>query len=436
MYYEKTRREENSKLQNVELLHPVTLEQFPENPTAKKLMSSITGNRFYENSYIGKWLFQVMGLEWEDAEQRLKELEAQVFYHSADWGLAYHEQKYGLPSRGTLKERKQRIRKKIMQTLPFNPALLCKNLSALSGLAPEEILISENTAPYTFTIEFCENDTSGDGAKAAREYTMRVKPSHLHLEAFRKYRGAAWQEIGVLPMLTARSSFYPRYNLELLVLDGSWDLEGDYFLNGYKIGRNIEFYPVKLWLKSSFCVPDAENLQILFRGSTSAKPNIHVYHTYFDSILWKLYSHSNGIVLTRFPKPIRLEAIGTAGLTALWHLGCRLQPVIRSPADITTKAEVFLLLSSASRQQIKLKAENHYKSHQTQKVVWNTASGSTAAVRGQPKAARQLIFRSKMLQETSCKFRLDVEKDLWYLNGETLLDGSRRLDADIFHYEL
>ena len=43
------------------------IENFPTSETAKRMMTYITGNGFYDKSYVGKWIFQVMGLEWDEA---------------------------------------------------------------------------------------------------------------------------------------------------------------------------------------------------------------------------------------------------------------------------------------------------------------------------------------------------------------------------------
>lgn len=40
------------------------------------------------------------------------------------------------------------------------------------------------------------------------------------------------------------SEFYPRNNLQWLLLDGTWNLNGDYTLSGYKAGALADFYPV------------------------------------------------------------------------------------------------------------------------------------------------------------------------------------------------
>ena len=41
------------------------------------------------------------------------------------------------------------------------------------------------------------------------------------------------------------TEFYARNNRAYLLLDGSWDLDGFYYLNGYKT-ENMDLYPVRL----------------------------------------------------------------------------------------------------------------------------------------------------------------------------------------------
>lgn len=65
----------------------MNLEQFPTSETAKKMLGYITGNGFYDNSYVGKWIFQVMGEEVGDARAIIDELPLQAFVETATWGL-------------------------------------------------------------------------------------------------------------------------------------------------------------------------------------------------------------------------------------------------------------------------------------------------------------------------------------------------------------
>ena len=66
------------------------LEEFPTSESAKRQLSYVTKG-FYDTSYIGKWIYQVMGLEYDEAKRIVEELPLQFFPETATWGLKYHE---------------------------------------------------------------------------------------------------------------------------------------------------------------------------------------------------------------------------------------------------------------------------------------------------------------------------------------------------------
>lgn len=74
------------------------LERFPTSESAKKMLSFVSDG-FYDESYVGKWIFQVMGIEYDKALEIAMDLPAQFFLETATWGLLYHEIKWGLPVR-------------------------------------------------------------------------------------------------------------------------------------------------------------------------------------------------------------------------------------------------------------------------------------------------------------------------------------------------
>lgn len=72
----------------------IDLEHFPTCETSKRMLARVSP--IYERSYVGKWLYQVMGLEMEDARRLFDELRQQAFPETATWGLTYWEQRYGI----------------------------------------------------------------------------------------------------------------------------------------------------------------------------------------------------------------------------------------------------------------------------------------------------------------------------------------------------
>lgn len=222
------------------------LEQFPTNDTALQMMQTITGNGFYDNSYIGKWLFQVMGMEIEDAVQHIRELPEQAFPQSVTWGIRYQEDKYGIPENTgkSLEERRKQILLQKTFHSPMNPAFLERQVGLIVG--HDRISVVENIAPYVFRVEIQEIDESAAIYGDVRRYVRKVKPSHLSLIILGKYLSEFKVNITYENRLHMISEFYPRLNIEWLLLDGSWQLDGEYLLNFYKDGAYIDFYPVKM----------------------------------------------------------------------------------------------------------------------------------------------------------------------------------------------
>lgn len=98
------------------------LENFPTSNSAKKMLSYVTDG-FYDKSYVGKWLYQVMGVEYDEAQELAEALPEQFFPETATWGLIWHERKWNLPVRENLsyQERRRLIYQKRDYRVPMTP---------------------------------------------------------------------------------------------------------------------------------------------------------------------------------------------------------------------------------------------------------------------------------------------------------------------------
>lgn len=110
------------------------LENFPTSNSARKMLGYVS-NGFYDESYVGKWIYQVMGLEYDKALEMVEDLPAQFFPETATWGLMYHEIKWGLPVRENLpyEERRKRIYQKRDYRAPMTPYRMEKSLRDVTG---------------------------------------------------------------------------------------------------------------------------------------------------------------------------------------------------------------------------------------------------------------------------------------------------------------
>lgn len=150
------------------------LEHFPTSPSAIRMMSRISP--IYDRSYVGKWIFEVMGVEMDGARLRFEELRLQAFPETATWGITYWEQKYGIPVNESLDletRRKNVIIKRGIRS-PMNPARIEQILGDMCG---RKVEVTENVAPYAFQVTVYAGDTTVDFG-AIFQRLRRIKPSH------------------------------------------------------------------------------------------------------------------------------------------------------------------------------------------------------------------------------------------------------------------
>ena len=58
------------------------LENFPVSESAKNMIASVSDG-FYDNSYVGKWLYEVMGQEYDTAREIAEDILNQLFPETA-----------------------------------------------------------------------------------------------------------------------------------------------------------------------------------------------------------------------------------------------------------------------------------------------------------------------------------------------------------------
>ena len=199
----------------------------------------------YARSYVGKWLYQVMGLEMEDARRLFEELRLQTFPETATWGLTYWEQRYGIVPNPTddLETRRQAVLDHRNARAPMNPARIEAIINGMTGLP---VTVTENVADYTFGVSI---EDTGDGAMDIPAITARlrkIKPSHQcfeldigHSVIFENNPGAF-----VFSEFQARYAFSNARGGSLVFLDGSKQLDGTWQLNQTFYGVTFPLFTV------------------------------------------------------------------------------------------------------------------------------------------------------------------------------------------------
>lgn len=214
------------------------LETFPKNESAKRMLSYLTPG-FYDESYVGKWLFEVMGKEIEEAAVIFDELPFQAFPETATWGLEYLEEKYGIPNRKDLSdsERRKLIIQKRDTKAPMTPYAMEHLLKTVTDF---EVRVSDRndvfhgifkpiSHPNVFQVILTGEGTAEIGK--IKPLLDKIKQSHTLYELMYYQIYKHYVKIKYENAIHFRTGFYPRYNLAFLNLDNTWKLDGSRLLS-------------------------------------------------------------------------------------------------------------------------------------------------------------------------------------------------------------
>lgn len=162
----------------------IDLEHFPTNEVAQRLLTYVTRG-WYDKSYVGKWIYEVIGLELDTAIKRIEELQSQAFPETAAWGIYFHELMYGIPidrSKDIDERRKEAInRRDRTARSSVTPGRLESLIQTIFGLSAD---VSEQIEKYTFNIDLLIGaDYPIYSADNLLAYIRKIKPSHLAMTA-------------------------------------------------------------------------------------------------------------------------------------------------------------------------------------------------------------------------------------------------------------
>lgn len=162
------------------------IEKFPESESAKRMLRRVSP--IYDNSYVGKWLYEVMGREFDEASKLVLSLRDQIFTGTVTWGLEFQEDKYSLDhdTSLTLDERRARLYRRKSLHSPLSPWFLENYIKEAWGITVD---IDETYANgvILLTIPFIKPE---DNLIKMYKDLRRIKPSHLSVTVLHQINGS------------------------------------------------------------------------------------------------------------------------------------------------------------------------------------------------------------------------------------------------------
>lgn len=159
---------------------------------AKTFLQMVTKG-FYSRSYLGLWMYEVIGREWDDLRDWAEGLKNEINPQTCTWSIAIWEWVYGFePDESlSLEYRRQRIMSRIRKLRPINPEAVRRGVAGLIGAELDDVEVHDFVAPYTFEVFMRTYGTRIPDQEVLR-YLNEIKPSHLaihaHEEAVRVFR--------------------------------------------------------------------------------------------------------------------------------------------------------------------------------------------------------------------------------------------------------
>lgn len=132
----------------------------------------------YGESYVGLWLFQVIGIVLDDVNAIIMSLYDEIFPETSEKLLPYWEKEYGIIPDDTLtaEERRANIKAKMQLIAPVNPAKLENFLSDVTG---NEVMVTETPGSNQIVVDVIGYVDDLTGMKAVID---RLKPAHVIYE--------------------------------------------------------------------------------------------------------------------------------------------------------------------------------------------------------------------------------------------------------------
>ena len=170
--------------------------------TAQRIIDYVS--QIYGRSYVGLWLFEVIGEALTSVRGVADELRNETNPITANLLLDYWEAHYNIPADSTMnaKQRQARLESKLLSRGPCNPYRLATAISSARGGV--EVEITENISKNKVLVNI---RSAVDDIKPAVAVIEKKKPAHLIYEIRVAMKTVAEADIKVAIAMTRAESY-------------------------------------------------------------------------------------------------------------------------------------------------------------------------------------------------------------------------------------
>ena len=410
------------------------LENFPVSESAKNMIASVSDG-FYDNSYVGKWLYEVMGQEYDTAREIAEDILNQLFPETATWGLMYHEIKWGLPVRENLpyEERRQLIYRKRDYRAPMTPYRMEGYLKTATGFDVRIADINDPgdygfVAPHpnVFKAYFMGEGTLA--SKRARSMLNELKQSHTmftmndRTEIVSDNRNLEEMNLKKVIFHIAESFWY------IDLLDGRKLLDGSSLLYPYmRYNLMLGFK----YILGGFTTPtDADLQKVKFRAKQETENDVKAgaIRIASDIIFWNTYLLDGSWDLDGSHR-LDVTRGYQLGVAIVAMVACAYNKVADS---MKVRSTCGLRSSSDARAAIRSEFEADF---------WNTVyldgkllldGNAMLEYRGGNKRLEAAVTHHMGIEREDMDVEAQVitkTRNYWFLDGSNALDGKKNLNS-------
>lgn len=218
-------------------------------------------------------ILKACGYLLQQIETETARMQDNFYIASCDWRtIDYYEKLLGISgAKGLSLEERRSV---VLMRYSMRPLYTLPMLKEMLGAAVGTDRYSVICLPEECLLTVILKEQVIGKVREIYDTVALLRPAHIQLLFKAEYVGES--ELTVKPAASVRflASFYPRFNLTRLNLNGRWKLDGARKLGGYDSLETVELYPVSIRLPAAARGTPGEGTRLRLRASAGEEESL------------------------------------------------------------------------------------------------------------------------------------------------------------------